>query len=72
MRAVIGLPDCVTTSPRNTVKLASVEGTFNQLWIKARFEEAVERDLSCQDSAGKFSSSQLRCLTSVSLNLQCY
>ena len=27
---------------QNTVKLASVEGTFNQLWIKVRFEEELK------------------------------
>ena len=39
--------------PEIQVKVAGVEGTFNQLWIKARFEEAKLRDLSFRDSNSK-------------------
>jgi len=42
--------------PEIQVKVAGIEGTFNQLWIKACFEEAKLRDLSSRDGAGKFSS----------------
>ena len=39
--------------PKIQVKVAGIEGSLDQLWIKARFEEAKLRDLSSQDSNSK-------------------
>jgi len=42
--------------PEIQVKVAGIEGTFDQLLIKAHFEEAKLRDLLSRDGAGRFSS----------------
>ena len=38
------------------VKVVGIEGTFDQLWILARFEEAYLRELSSQGGAGNLGS----------------
>ena len=38
--------------------MAGIEETFDQLWAKARFEEAKLRDLSSRDENGRFSGSK--------------
>ena len=62
--------------PEIQVKVVGIEGTFDQLWIKADFEEAKLRDLSPQDGAGKFSSKSTErsqnSQSNGSLNCKCY
>ena len=75
-RAVLAYQFVSGILPEIKVKVAGIESTFDQLWIKSHFEEAKLKDLSPRDGAGKFSRRSTQrsenSQSNGSLNRKCY